>query len=378
MSQQLREIESLEQFLELDGEIHDAVVQDVDFSNTSVDWLDYSFRDTVFLGCEFADRATVGRIVERGALVFPTIPDLPYRPYRDTLYSPAELHAPAETVPSAPDEARGGGEQSYDALIYRHFVDRGRHEAHILEALAQRIHDHAIDDALHALIDDRKVVGIMGGHSKRRDDPYFRKAAELARLLTRDGYFVASGGGPGIMEAANLGAYFAAYAEADLHAALETLADAPHYDDDGYLGRARTVRERFPDGADSLAVPTWFYGHEPSNLFGTHVAKYFSNSIREDGLLAVCLHGVVFAPGSAGTTQEIFMDATQNHYGTFGWHSPMVFLGRRRYKVDTFLFPLLEQLAWQTDYQDLLHLTNDPREAFAFLKDHPPVEAQTD
>ena len=37
MSQQLREIESLEQFLELDGELHDAVVQDVDFSNASVD-----------------------------------------------------------------------------------------------------------------------------------------------------------------------------------------------------------------------------------------------------------------------------------------------------------------------------------------------------
>ena len=52
----------------------------------------------------------------------------------------------------------------------------------------------------------------------------------------------------------------------------------------------------------SLAVPTWFYGHEPSNLFASHIAKYFSNSIREDTLLAVALYGIVFAPGSAGTT----------------------------------------------------------------------------
>ena len=61
MTQHLREIETLEQFLELDGEIHDAIVQDVDFSTTSVDWTDYSFRDTVFLGTphsatDYADR----------------------------------------------------------------------------------------------------------------------------------------------------------------------------------------------------------------------------------------------------------------------------------------------------------------------------------
>ena len=376
MPHSIRDIETLDQFLELDEDIRDVVVQNVDFSTVSIDWTDYSFRDTVFLGCEFGDRRTVGGLVERGALVFPKIPGLPYRPYRETLYSPSQLHAPARSVASVPDGAADGEELTYDELIYRHFVDRGRHDAHILEALAQRIHDHAIDDALGALIEDRKVVGIMGGHSTRRDDPNFRKAAELGRLLTRDGYFVASGGGPGIMEAANLGAYFAAYSVDDLHEALETLAEAPDYSDDGYLSRARVVRERFPDGADSLAVPTWFYGHEPSNLFGTHVAKYFSNSIREDGLLAVSLHGVVFAPGSAGTTQEIFMDAAQNHYGTFGWHSPMVFLGRRRYKVETFLYPLLEQLAWKTDYEELLHLTDDPRDAYEFLKGHPPVEAK--
>ena len=75
-------------------------------------------------------------------------------------------------------------------------------------------------------------------------------------------------------------------------------------------------------------MPTWFYGHEPTNLFSVHVAKYFSNSIREDGLLAIAEHGIIFSPGSAGTTQEIFQDATQNHYATFGTISPMVFLSK--------------------------------------------------
>lgn len=384
MTNTVLQIESVDRFLELGQDVRDVVVQNVDFTGVSIDWEAYDFRDTVFLGCEFDSRRTVGILVEDGALVFPRLPDLPYRPYRASLYSPEELHSPAgEQIEGAAEraaevedtKAEDEGVLSYDEAIYRHFVDEGRHEPHILEALARRIHDHAIDDALGALIDDRDVVGVMGGHSTGRDDPYFRKVAVLTRKLTRAGYFVASGGGPGIMEAANLGAYFARYEEEELLVAVDTLAASPGYRDEGYMQRAREVRERFPDGAASLAIPTWFYGHEPSNFFGTHVAKYFSNSIREDGLLAISVHGVIFAPGAAGTTQEIFMDATQNHYGTFDWYSPMVFLGRERYKVDTFLYPLLEQLAWGREYAKFLHLTDEPQEAFEFLRDHPPEKA---
>ena len=100
------------------------------------------------------------------------------------------------------------------------------------------------------------------------------------------------------------------------------------------------IVERFPFGKENLAIPTWFYGHEPSNLFATAIAKYFSNSLREDGLLAISLHGIVFAPGSAGTRQEIFQDATQNHYGTFDYFSPMVFLDKDFYTNQTTLFPI--------------------------------------
>lgn len=42
----------------------------------------------------------------------------------------------------------------------------------------------------------------------------------------------------------------------------------------------------------SLAIPTWHYGHEPPTPFATHIGKYFQNSIREDGLLAVAKHGM--------------------------------------------------------------------------------------
>ena len=91
-------------------------------------------------------------------------------------------------------------DQSVDRKIYDHFVNHGKKDPDIVEALAERLHDHAIDDGLTDLLEGRveqdgvkKVVAIMGGHSTGRDDPSFRKVAHLARALTEAGYFIASG-----------------------------------------------------------------------------------------------------------------------------------------------------------------------------------------
>jgi predicted Rossmann-fold nucleotide-binding protein len=169
------------------------------------------------------------------------------------------------------------------------------------------------------------------------------------------------------MEAANLGAYLAEVSESAFGAALERLAEAPHYTDPGYQEAAKAVIKIHPKGCASLAIPTWFYGHEPSNQFSTYIAKYFSNSIREDGLLAIATCGVVYAPGSAGTTQEIFMDAAQNHYKTFHLASPMVFLGREHYEERTGIYPTLQRLAQNREYEAYLALTDDPEEVLAHL-----------
>jgi predicted Rossmann-fold nucleotide-binding protein len=182
-----------------------------------------------------------------------------------------------------------------------------------------------------------------------------------------------SGGGPGIMEAANLGAYLAGVSEDDIQWVLTTLATAPKYTDKGFQAAAYKILDRFPNGAESLAIPTWFYGHEPSNLFATYIAKYFSNSIREDTLLAIAMYGIVYSPGSAGTTQEIFMDATQNHYVTFDYVSPMVFLGTKRYTEETSLFSVITELAKGRDYAKYLYLTDDPAEVITFIDNHPPL-----
>ena len=66
------------------------------------------------------------------------------------------------------------------------------------------------------------------------------------------------------------------------------------------------------------------------------------------------------------------MDAAQNHYGTFNYYSPMIFLGTQHYEIDTLIYPLLRQLAWNRDYFDLLHITDDPKAVLSFLQQHPP------
>ncbi len=50
-------------------------------------------------------------------------------------------------------------------------------------------------------------VSIFGSARTSPDDPYYAMAEEISRLLTERGYGIISGGGPGIMEAANKGAY---------------------------------------------------------------------------------------------------------------------------------------------------------------------------
>ena len=262
----------------------------------------------------------------------------PVLPFRSELYTPSELFA----------GFRQDDPASYattpDLLAYRSTFLPPNREVGMLRAL----HDQSITEQRTALLEGRKVVAVMGGHALGRDAPAYREVAALARTLARAGFLVVSGGGPGAMEATHLGALLAGAGDLALDEAIGALGAVPRFPD-----TTRLVR---PDGAfdvdvlaalhrwqrpafalldevtaagrgESLAIPTWFYGHEPPTPFATSIAKYFSNPLREDGLLSIAVDGIVYAPGHAGTVQEIFQDASQNVYRVVdGRFSPMAFL----------------------------------------------------
>jgi len=252
-----------------------------------------------------------------------------------------------------------------DGRIYEYVNAHGGRAPDMEEGLAQRTHDHYIDVALAAFLmqTGRPVAGIMGGSRTVAADPNYRRVVRLTAELTRRGYLIVGGGGLGIMEAANLGAYLAERSDADRDAAVDALAAAPPWSVDpaGYMGVADDIRERFAPGSESLAIPAWVNAGEPISQFASDIAKYFSNSIREDGMLAVATAGIVFAPGGAGTMQEIFQDAAQNAYRTFG-RSPMAFLDHRHYCVETGLYPALERQADRLGFSDLLSVGDEPEQ----------------
>ena len=84
------------------------------------------------------------------------------------------------------------------------------------------------------------------------------------------------------------------------------MARAPGYRPsiDDWLAAARDVRAAVREGAPSLGIPTWFYGHEPSNLFATAVAKYFRNALREGvrQMLAWEPSGIILSHGACYRT----------------------------------------------------------------------------
>ncbi len=329
----------------------------------------------LLLGCD-ANSALLADLTRRGALLFPKLPGLPFRTFRSTLYTVEELFDP----PTFWENCRLNLDNAYsltlDGQIYDHYCQSGRSRPkEILESLAQRLHDHSITDAIENLIEGKDVVGIMGGHSLQRTDPAYHRIAYLARSLAQEEFFLVSGGGPGAMEACHLGVHFVDRSEKELDLALTMLGRAPDFRQiNDWLCTGLTVKEKFPapdrKRSQSLGVPTWHFGHEPPNVFASCIGKYFSNSVREDGLVTIAENGLVFAEGSAGTIQEIFQDQTQNYYSTEGIPSPMILLGEDYWKWRRPIYPLLCSMASGRAYEKYLHITDDNNTIIEILKHH--------
>lgn len=320
-------------------------VQSLDLSQRSDALTRVDVARAVFLGCTFAPEIEA-HVERRGGLVFPTLPDLPFRPYRSGLYTAAELY-------EGLDE---GYRHTLDARVYRWWRHVGQ-ARNLTDELAMTLHDHAIIEAL-ADVDLDGAVGVMGGHQLRRGNQGYAAAATLGRALAATGRTVITGGGPGAMEAVNLGASLVGSA-ADLTAAISVLSQHSDFAEDiaSWVAAGLAVTGRWELSGQSYGVPTWLYGHEPPNVFCAGVAKMFSNAIREDVLLRHADGGLICLPGAAGTVQEIFQAVTPRYYaGDDAVIPPLILVGVDYWTAQRPAWPLLSAMAQDRRMADSIHL----------------------
>ena len=267
--------------------------------------------------------------------------------------------------------------QSLDARLAAHVKAAGVPPADVTEAIAQVVHDQGVDHAMRVFVaasvaDGRHIAGVMGGASTPRDAPAYRLAAQTAKALSEAGFLVATGGGLGIMEAGNLGAYFAGRPDDELDAAIDELGRCPTYSEHEaeYVDTAREVAARRPSGAPSLAVATWRYDGEPISQFATHIAKLFQNSVREDGLLSIADAGVAYFEGSFGTLQEIFQDLAQNGSAAATEQAAMVFVDTAAYGRPGSPFHLARARAARAEapFDDLVTVADSPDAVVAAIR----------
>ena len=186
-------------------------------------------------------------------------------------------------------------------------------------------------EGFDTLSDVYNAVTIFGSARTPPDDPFYAKAVETGRMLAREGFPVITGGGPGIMEAANRGCQ-----------------------EGNGLSVGCNIELPFEQGLNP-------YVERAINF------RYFF--VRKTMFVKYSTAFVVF-PGGYGTMDELFEALTLIQTGKVR-HFPVILFGREYWQgmVDW----LRERVAGEgkiaTTDLDLLHVTDSPREAVAIIRE---------
>jgi uncharacterized protein (TIGR00730 family) len=172
---------------------------------------------------------------------------------------------------------------------------------------------------------DRPAVTIFGSARVPRDDPSYLAAVETGRQFARAGFAVVTGGGPGIMEAANRGCREGGGLSVGFNIVL------PHeQDSNAYLDVDLTFRH--------------FYARKT--------------------MFVKAAVGFVVFPGGFGTLDELFESLTLIQTGKV-MHFPVVLFGRSYWQaeLDWIRDGLLARGMVSPEDLDLLMVTDDPAAA---------------
>lgn len=197
-----------------------------------------------------------------------------------------------------------------------------------------RIHGdliQAIDTMARALANRDRVVAVFGSLRKKPDDRYYDAARHTCRLLARNGYAVITGGGPGLMEAANRGAQEGGGLSVGLNIHLP--------------------QEQVPNPFLDVA----------------YECKYFF--VRKM-MFAKYAHGFIIFPGGFGTLDELFESLTLIQTGKLE-DFPVILFGTDYWQpmVDWFRTHMKpEGCIGDADLQ-LLNVTDDPQTVLRWLEE---------
>jgi uncharacterized protein (TIGR00730 family) len=172
---------------------------------------------------------------------------------------------------------------------------------------------------------DRPAVSVFGSARVRPDSDAYRTALELGRRFADNGFAVVTGGGPGVMEAANRGAQEAG------GLSIGFGIDLPH-------------EQALNPYLDMSLVFKHFYARKT--------------------MLVKAAEGFVMLPGGFGTLDELFEALTLIQTGKV-FNFPVVLFGREHWDglVGWINERLLAQGLISPEDEELLYLTDDPAEA---------------
>ncbi len=179
---------------------------------------------------------------------------------------------------------------------------------------------------------DRPGVSVFGSARVRPDTDVYRTAEEIGRLFAEAGFAVVTGGGPGVMEAANKGAQEAGGLSVGFG------IDLPHEQaENGYLDLQVTFKH--------------FYARKT--------------------MLVKAAEGFVMMPGGFGTLDEMFEALTLIQTGKV-LNFPVVLFGSGHWRglLEWISVQLLPQGLISPEDEKLLFVTDDPEAAVKVVVDH--------
>jgi uncharacterized protein (TIGR00730 family) len=189
-------------------------------------------------------------------------------------------------------------------------------------------------DGFEAMAKIGPCISIFGSARTEPGNPYYNLAVEIARQLSEEGFGIISGGGPGIMEAANKGARMAGGKSVGLNISLP-FEQMPN----SYIDRDKSLNFQY------------FFVRK------TIFTKYSQ--------------GFIMMPGGFGTMDEIFEIITLVQTGKTG-RIPMVLVGKKYWQglVDWIKNTMLaEEHNISPADLDLFTLVDTPEEAVEYILD---------